>query len=217
MMDVEDFVVPKYPKIQSVFKRDQQGDFIMDKFTTPEFEYLYKNEWVGTEKIDGTNIRIHWNANDWSVDIRGRTDNAQIPPHLMERLQELFGDGTLLKNVFGDTTATLYGEGFGNKIQKVGKQYLAESVDFILFDVQIGRMWLRYFDVLDIAQRMNIRIVPIIFRGTLEEAIDKVVEGFESTIGEAKAEGLVLKPSVNLLARNGQRIITKLKTKDFEF
>lgn len=215
MMDVEDFVVRKYPKIQSVFKRDGNG-FFTDKFSTPEFEYLYRNEWVGTEKIDGTNIRVHWRANDWSVDIRGRTDNAQIPPHLMERLQQLFGDGQRLKDVFGDTTATLYGEGFGNKIQKVGKQYLGEDVDFILFDVQIGRMWLRYSDVTDIADRTGIRVTPVVFEGTLEEALDVVASGFDSTIGTAKAEGLVLKPSVNLLARNGERIITKLKTKDFE-
>jgi hypothetical protein len=53
---------------------------------------------------------------------------------------------------------------------------------------------------------------------TLKEAIDYVKQGFKSTIAENKdydAEGLVLKTPNGLLRRNGERLITKIKTVDF--
>lgn len=53
---------------------------------------------------------------------------------------------------------------------------------------------------------------------TIPEAIEFVRNGFKSTIAENKdyeAEGLVLKTPDGLLGRNGERLITKIKTKDF--
>ena len=51
----------EYHKIQSVFKRDiANGKIIEGKYSLPEFEYLKDNQWVFTEKVDGTNIRIIW-------------------------------------------------------------------------------------------------------------------------------------------------------------
>ena len=39
---------------------NEEGSFL--SFSKPEFEYLAKSIWVGTEKIDGTNIRIGWDG-----------------------------------------------------------------------------------------------------------------------------------------------------------
>lgn len=204
----------KYHKINSLFKRDEKGNFIFDQFSTPEFKYLYENEWVGTEKIDGTNIRIHWNGE--KAEIGGRTDSAQIPAFLVNRLQELV-ETFNWQEVFPDAEeVTLFGEGYGAKIQKVGGLYKPDGVDFILFDVKIGHWWMKREAVNEIAEKLAIESVPVIFRGTLAEAIEFVKPGFDSTIGNAKAEGLVLVPAVDLFARRGDRIITKLKTKDFK-
>ena len=57
--------------------------------------------------------------------------------------------------------------------------------------------------------------VPIIGRGMLHDMIDRVRCGFTSTWGDFPAEGIVARPAVELKARNGARIITKIKTKDF--
>ena len=46
--------------------------------------------------------------------------------------------------------------------------------------------------------------------------INLVRSGFNSKWGEFKAEGIVARPETELKRRNGQRIITKLKYKDFE-
>lgn len=203
----------QYHKIQSVYKRDERTHkFIEGQFSLPEFEYLKDCKWVWTEKIDGTNIRITLSNGQMKID--GKTDNAQIPAFLYRRLEELFKPDQL-QSVFPDGDVILYGEGYGAKIQKVGSLYLPDSVDFILFDVRIGNWWLRREDVEEIASKLKLKVVPITGRDTLMTAIEVVRSGIPSLIGNCPAEGLVLRPEVELKTRRGDRIITKIKTKDF--
>ncbi|MDR1897863.1 MAG: RNA ligase family protein [Prevotellaceae bacterium] len=211
-----------YQKINTIYKRDMENKskaLLVGEWSQPEFEYLKDNRWEWTEKIDGTNIRINWHNE--VLTFGGRTDNADIPTHLLQKLQTVFTPD-LMKSVFkpqeDNAEITLYGEGYGCKIQK-GGNYMSKEVGFILFDIKIGHWWLKRQDCEDLAQSLNIPIVPVIGYGSLEEAVNFVKQGFKSTIAENKnydAEGLVLKPVVDLLARNGQRIITKIKTVDFK-
>jgi len=210
----------KYHKILSLFKRNMEGDkkFILGEWTTPELEYLKDNEWVFTEKVDGTNIRIMWNGKD--VVFGGRSDNAQIPTRLLLRLQELFmriEPRKIFSDIFGmeEMDVVLYGEGYGAKIQKGGGNYIPDGTDFVLFDVAINGLYLEREDVEDIAKKFNIKVVPIIGRGTLEKAIEMVKSGFKSEWGDFIAEGIVARPKTELLSRRGDRIITKVKYKDF--
>lgn len=212
----------EYPKINTLFKRDAYSIIIPSEFTIPEFEYLKNNLFECTEKIDGTNIRVEidWMAeNEFTMVFKGRTDKAVIPKHLEEKLYEIFNDFSPC-DVFTwkePVKITLFGEGYGVKIQK-GGNYIKNGVNFILFDIAIGSWWLERKSCEDIAQKLNIPIVPLIGYMTLPEAIEYVKNGFKSTISENKdydAEGLVLKTPVGLLARNRERIITKLKTMDF--
>lgn len=195
---------------------------IVGSYSEPEFEYLKDNEWVWTEKVDGTNIRVMWNGE--SVTFGGKTDDAQMPVFLLYKLQELF-EGTAKRLLFRNTfkfeeneipQVCLYGEGYGAKIQKGGGNYIPNGVDFVLFDVKIGNWWLKREDIEEIAKTFGIKVVPIVGKGTLQEAIDKVKAGYNSQWGEFLAEGLVLKPSVELTTRKGDRIITKIKHKDFD-
>jgi len=92
-------------------------------------------------------------------------------------------------------------------------------VGFILFDVLVvsegKRWWLRRSDVEDIGQRLGIPCVPIIGMGTLYQAIATAEVGFHSRLGDLQAEGLVVRPIVDLYDRAGGRIIGKIKYKDF--
>ena len=88
-------------------------------------------------------------------------------------------------------------------------------MDFVLFDVWIDGWWLKREDVEDIAEKLGIGVVPIVGQCSIWDAIGKTEDGFKSDWGDFLAEGLVLKPKVDLFARNGRRIITKMKTKDF--
>ena len=108
----------------------------------------------------------------------------------------------------------MYGEGYGAKIQKGGGNYRPEQ-DFVLFDIKIGDWWLQRPDIEEIANQLDIDIVPIIGSGTLEDMIAMTEKGFHSRWGKFDAEGIVARPAVELKARNGGRIITKIKHKDF--
>lgn len=205
----------KYHKIKTVYERDPENNYktlIIGKYAMPEFEYLRNNTWIFTEKVDGTNIRVIWE--DKKMRIGGRTDNAQIPSFLYDKLGELFNEAMLLDK-FGDAPVILFGEGYGAKIQKGGGNYISDGVSFVLFDVHIG-MWLKRADVEDIASSLEVDVVPIVEEGRLEDAIDLTKGGIISVWGNFLAEGLVMRPKVELLTRAGHRIITKIKTKDYQ-
>lgn len=217
----------EYQKIQTLFKRDERNIIIPDQFTYPEFEVLKDLKWECTEKIDGTNIRIELASSGNSEDgiimsFKGRTDKAIIPEHLLTKLNWLFDRERLMEvlNITDETqncNITLYGEGYGAKIQK-GGNYISNDVNFILFDVKIGKWWLDRESIKDIANKLGINVVPLMGYMTIPEAIEYVKKGFKSTIAENKdydAEGLVLKVPCGLLKRDGERLITKIKTVDF--
>ena len=92
---------------------------------------------------------------------------------------------------------------------------ISDDVDFILFDVMINESYLSHDNVEDIADHLWIETVPVITTGPLANAINLVEYGFSSRIGTQTAEGLVMRPLVELKTQTGQRIITKIKYKDF--
>jgi hypothetical protein len=108
----------------------------------------------------------------------------------------------------------LYGEGYGARIQKGGGNYRPDQ-DFVLFDVKVGDWWLQRDAVEDVSGKLSLDIVPIIGRGTLVYMVELVEKGFQSQWGNFQAEGIVARPACELKARNGHRIITKIKTRDF--
>lgn len=209
-----------YPKINTAFKRQNEKpcNIIPCTYATPDIEFLRDCNWIWTEKIDGTNIRIGWNLTDQevigNVEIGGRTDRAQIPKELQERLDQLFTWQKMV-DTFGGGKITLYGEGFGRRIQKGGGDYISDGVDFILFDVKCGDWWLHRKDVEQIAAALDIRIVPVIRICSIPTMIRLVQHGFDSHFGNREAEGVVGRPMVQMFGRKGERIITKLKTNDF--
>ena len=205
----------EYHKIHTMFKRDMESKkkpLIEGAWTYPEFEYLANNRWVFTEKVDGTNIRII--LKNGTVTFGGRTEAANIPEKLVTRLNERFLPmAEKMKEVFTDG-AVLYGEGYGAGIQS-GGSYRPDQ-DFVLFDVLVGNWWLRREDVEDIASKLSLDVVPIIGEGTLYDAISKVKNGLPSTWGDFQAEGIVARPAVELKRRSGERLITKIKVRDFK-
>ncbi|RLC02787.1 MAG: hypothetical protein DRI57_29770 [Deltaproteobacteria bacterium] len=206
----------KYHKIQTVYKRDpatRHKTLIEGDFSKPEFEYLKENEWIFTEKVDGTNIRVMFEEEH--IAFGGKSDKAQIPVRLANSLNEKFMPlAEDFRNIFKDADACLYGEGYGATIQKGGGNYRQDQ-SFVLFDIKIGPWWLQRKDVEDIAKDLGLDVVPIIGTGTLAEMVRKAGEGFNSVWGDFMAEGIVARPSTELMGRNGSRIITKIKYKDF--
>jgi hypothetical protein len=207
-----------YHKIPAVYKREsvKPHKIIEGEYATPELEFLRDCEWVFTEKIDGTNIRIMWDGH--AVHFGGRTDNAQIPTKLLDRLTQLFmsdANEQMFEQVFGEKEVTLFGEGYGANIQKGGGNY-SLIPDFILFDVNVGGIFLQRENMIEFAQEFDIDYVPVRATGSLEEGVHQVKQGIQSVFGPFEAEGLVGKPEVDLYDRQGNRIIVKIKAKDFQ-
>lgn len=201
----------EYPKIETLLNRDKKtSKVILGEWRLPEFEYLKDCIWTFTEKVDGTNIRIMWDGQ--KVTFGGKTNNAQIPAFLITKLQELFPVDKF--SIYKDSMC-LYGEGYGARIQKGGGNYISDGVNFVLFDVKVGDWWLRRDDVVDVSLKLNIGLIPNVGEGTLIQAIEKTQNGFLSKYGNFQAEGIVIRPKVELMTRSGHRLIGKIKAKDF--
>ena len=210
-----------YTKIETPFIRDMSGTkkLIEDIFRSEAVDFLSGNQWFFTEKIDGTNIGVYWDG--YRVSYQGRTEKAQIPAHLTNRLIEIFGTNEaeeMFEQMFGEREVVLFGEGYGAKIQKGGGNYIPDGCDFILFDVYFpsSDTWLQWNDIISVADAFGINHVPLIMTGTIQEAINYVKTKPVSRINpNHEMEGLVGKPLVDFYDRNHNRIIVKIKACDF--
>jgi len=215
----------KYHKIQTVFKRDPLNKFktlLEGEFSFPEFEYLKYNEWVYTEKVDGTNIQIKLGT-EAQMFFGGRTEKAQMFPKLQAALEAQFNPlqsklvehfKETLFNKRNPSPVFFFGEGYGAGIQKGGGNYRQEA-GFCLFDVRVGDWWLNRADVERIAGDFGLDIAPVIGYGDLWSMVHHARLGFKSQWGDFEAEGIVARPAVEMRCRDGSRIITKIKCKDF--
>lgn len=210
-----------YQKIPGPFMRDPQTNKLIEgRWTSPELEATMNVPWEFTEKVDGTNVRVIWDGHN--VTFAGRTDNAQFHPDLYEYLTEHFGGEdreTLFEQKFGETPVVIYGEGFGPKIQSGGKY--SDSIKLAVFDVVIGGMYLLRENVEDIAAYFGVPTAPLIsihpgLSDRLMDGISLIKDGFYSSYGEFPAEGIVGKTKAGLLDRRGNRIIVKIKHRDFK-
>lgn len=122
----------KYPKINTVWKRDESNKhkIIVGDISCPEFDNIKR--WHVSEKIHGVNTRIEFSVttNEGLISITninffGKTDDAQIIASLVNYLKQTFTDLTLSKIIKIKTDketgkyineqydATLIGEGYG--------------------------------------------------------------------------------------------------------
>ena len=208
--------IPKYHKIETLFNRSMDGDkkLIIGDYRNETVEYLKDTTWVHTIKVDGTNIRVHWDGH--TVTFGGRTDNAQLPADLVVRLEELFKTSEaeeIFEQKFGEKAVTLFGEGYGGKIQGGGNY--RDTPDFIMFDVLIDGVYLKREAVCDIAAAFGVDVVPVALTGTIEDGIEYVKTTEQCGIGDAVLEGLVSRPACELLDRLGNRVIVKIKKRDY--
>ena len=209
----------EYHKIDTLFERDiKTKKLIEGAFRNKAVEYLKDNTWQFSEKVDGTNIRVVWDGH--KISFYGRTDKAIIPEHLKNKLDSLFSgeeNAQIFEQFFGEKEVILFGEGYGPKIQNGGNY--TKEVDFILFDVMINDYYLDRPNVEKIASYFQIKCVPILFEGTLKDGVDFIKNhpiSKVATNGPIYMEGLVARPKIELKDRLNNRIIIKIKFRDFK-
>ena len=214
-------------------------------YSEPIFEYI--DRWTVSEKIHGMNIRImyeSYNVNSTgeanvveTLKFGGRTDNAQLPVFLYEKLMELF-DKEKMREVFVKknkegqplpTKVILFGEGYGNRVQKGGGNYISDGVDFALFDIYVYESnldrsvrgwWLNQESVYEIAKQLKINFATQTLGVlTKDQIIERVKNKAKSLMSENKdhiAEGIVARADPPILFRNGHPVAFKLKVEDYE-
>jgi ATP-dependent RNA circularization protein (DNA/RNA ligase family) len=210
----------EYHKIKSLYKRDMDGTkkLVEGFYADSLVEYLADNQWIFTEKVDGTNIRVVWDGH--KVEFFGRTDKAQIPVHLVTKLISLFygeENAQIFEQLFGEKEAVIYGEGYGPKIQAGGGLYSSEA-QFIAFDVKVSDIFLEREAAEVIAEALNIPMVPIVLVGSIKEAVSYVKSKPLSQVAEQEREmeGLVGVPARRIYDVMGNRVIVKIKGCDFD-
>lgn len=198
----------RYESIKNVYKRDPDThEIVMGEFSTPEFAYLRNCQWAFTEKIQGTNVQV---ILDGPAEFRSRSGKANLPKRLLSSLRDMFDAELILEQTEG---LCLYGEGAGAGIEKGGR-YGTEQF-FTMFDAMTSCGWASQGDMLAIAERLHIPTVPRVFTGTIRGAVQIVRSGLKSQFGDFFAEGLVGRPTIELKNQWGERIIIKIKHKDF--
>lgn len=227
------------------------GDLRRPEFAIPQRWVVTEkidgtNVRVSLEQDCDTADPMHECKGKWVVRFYGRTENSQMPTFLFEHLQKTFtlekmqklwrckpsceaagkepGREPYLCPDLEPYPITLYGEGYGAKIQS-GGDYRKDGVSFRLFDVLIGDTWLKLDDVGDVAYQLSIKPVPLLGVYDTDEIVDMVQLDFASPVsfmesvelgGPARyAEGIVAFTDPPLFNSRGKRLTFKLKTKDF--
>lgn len=205
----------KYPKIESVYKRDENFK-VIPEYKNNYFKFLENVTWVAYEKIDGTNLRLYWDG--YKLSIHGRTDNAKFTIdqdiYLNSRfLNKEFED--MVEQIFKDKEVIIFGEFVGKDIQ-----VKVENYDVFVFDIAIssdnGYIWLERNSIIDIADTLKLKCVPFVMQGTLPEIIEWVKKERTSLVSNNIMEGVIAQPKMPILQRNKDRIITKIKYDDLK-
>ena len=210
-----------YPKIETLYDRDEKTHKVRpDRLRCPEFSLI--SRWHVTEKLDGTNIRVHL-ASDGAVIYGGRTDNAQLHAPLVAWLQTYLSPQMVSSAFDPGTKAILFGEGYGAGIQRGGGYRPASA--FRLFDVLVfpgeTRWWLNWPNVEDVAAKLGILTVPVLGRDVSTDEARSMVRGPSTAAKEdggtgCEREGIVARTEPILLLRDGtRRLMWKLKGRDF--
>lgn len=208
-----------YPKIDTLYDRNDQFKVDTNKFRRVEFACI--NIWLVTEKVDGTNVRLHFEKGE-IPDFAGRTDRAvftnEQDDFLADTCVEIEGAVQSVIAHHGLESLTVFGELYGPKIQKGGGRY-GKELGFRTFDMMINdRIWLAHESVESNAETFGIELVPNLGVMFTEEIVEMCRNGFVSTFAEDRtyiSEGIVAKPAVPLYDNRGERVMWKLKTKDF--
>ncbi len=212
----------EYPKIETLWNRDERTHKVIPgALRLAEFGNI--KVWHVTEKIDGMNVRVIL-APGGSVTYTGRTDNAQMPVPLLAYLSQAI-PLTRLIDVFDiGQQVILFGEGYGGKIQK-GGNYRPDSA-LRLFDVRVGEWWMEPEAVADVARKLNVSTVPDLglidylphTAGELTHILNSghsVVSATEGGNSSYAGEGIVARTVPLMFTRRGERVMWKLKFKDF--
>lgn len=186
---------------------------------------LYKDQAIllfrrcyALEKVHGTSAHISWKDCDPRGELRFFSGGEKH-----ERFTRLFDEAQLREGFdrLGHAEVIVYGEAYGGAQQGMSETY-GKELRFIAFDVKVGSCWLSVPQMTEVATGLGLEVVPWVELPAeidrLDEERDKPsVVAFRRGCGsDKKREGIVLRPLIELIRNNGERVIAKHKRADFE-
>ena len=180
---------------------------------------LYKDQRIlafrecyALEKVHGTSAEVAWRDGEVHFSVDGLAQSV---------FAALF-DAKALAAVFwglGFPEVTVYGEAYGGNCQRMRDVY-GDELRFIVFDVQIGDVWLAVPDMAEVAAEFGLEVVPWIKVDTSLKSLDKWRDApsdvaRQRRCGVKQREGIVLRPIFEAFTSNGKRIITKHRAPEF--
>lgn len=234
----------KYSKIQTIYKRDNNFKVIpsiREDDTILAMSYLMNIR--VEEKIDGTNAQMelifHPSTHKEPEILFHSRSNLIKDKDIMfirETLTKIVDFKTLKEWYYknycldkegnlreGVTSIRIYGEVFGDKIQK--NSYTPKNIrDFRVFDIQIGNSWLSPIQRDILCKELKLNPVPtvttLIQFPPYEAIYDMLHRTYNKSITaqeygkDSELEGYILRPQITLYTNKG-RVIGKIKKKDF--
>lgn len=193
-------------------------------------ENLYKDQSIlvepelyALEKVHGTSAHIAYFEGEnvlrvHSGGMSNATLRAALPPE--PELLKMFSQLAIAAKHAPGTGIVVYGEAYGGKQQGMSDTY-GKAAAFIVFDVQVGGMWLDVPEAAQFAAGLGLEFVPYERVKSdlklLDAERDRPSEVAKRRgITESKPrEGVVLRPLTEKLNHFGRRLIAKHKTANF--
>lgn len=227
-----------YDKILAPLARDTAKSKYVDimKFSRPEFEMLANVKWNWTLKIDGSNVNVIWDGE--RVSYVGHTDKTLFNERTKKFLDETFCTSeaeTVFEDLYGEQPVKISME-FVSKDMSQNYGYIDGAVFiFDIFNGSTGKVWTSE-ETLDAFvskfEGNNVFVAPFIGYMNIWNAID-VAKAYEviwnrhperwseedkikNPLGPYVIEGLIGRLPYELFDNNGNRVITKVKCKDYD-
>lgn len=185
---------------------------------------LYKNQTIllfrecyALEKIHGTSAHISLKQDENGIEVGffagGASHEAFVKLFDIEDLKARFA-------ALGPTKMIIYGEAYGGKMQGMSGTY-GKDLKFVAFDVLVNEYWLDVPTAADFTAKMGLEFVPYERVSTDIEVLNAQRDlpsrqAVRNGITEPRiSEGVVLRPPIEVVMKNGSRICAKHKRSEF--
>lgn len=188
-----------------------------------------------TEKLHGTNCQIGYvpglnhgelfgSTGDIYVGSKGLSakglvmkNNEKNAGNLYVRTLDamlLAGLETRLRDMFGNTPVRLFGEVYGKGVQDLS--YGLSAPAFALFDIKVGDAYLMPDERNEVAEKLEIPVVPILYRGSYDlDALIEFRDGKDTISNSNVREGIVIRSLESLYHPHHGRKIGKWVSPDY--
>lgn len=177
-------------------------------------DILMFKECYALEKIHGTSAHVRWKDKEVAYFSGGEKH---------DKFEALF-DTEFLKSKFTelfDCDVIVYGEAYGGKQQGMSHTY-GKELKFVVFDVKVDGNWLDVQNAEDVATKLGLEFVyynkVVTDLPDIDAERDRPsTQAKRNGIDEDKiAEGVVLRPLMEITRNNGSRLIVKHKSDEFK-